>query len=306
MVASRMSAPRGGEPVVWAVVVTHNRQELLRACLDAIASQSRAPDHLLVVDNASTDGTPDMVAAEHPAADLLALPENLGSSGGFHAGMGRAHAFGAMWVWVMDDDTIPRRDALERLLDAPDPPDGLPPARLLASEVRWSDGSLHPMNQPVFKRDPELFLSSAEHRLLPIRTATFPSLLVHREAIDRYGLPHAHYFIWSDDWEYTSRILRDEPIGYLVPGSVAEHRTRSAHTPVSESGPRFYYHVRNWIYMLRGHSFRPAEKLSLVFWLLMSLAGYLRVNRGSAESLRTVARGLRDGVRPLPIPNADS
>src|SRR5215210_1526363 len=120
-----MSAPPAGEPVVWAVVVTYNRRELLSACLGAIAAQTRAPDHLLVVDNASTDGTRDMVAGEHPQAELLALPENRGSSGGFHAGMARAHGAGATWIWVMDDDTIPRPEALERLLAAPDPAPGL-------------------------------------------------------------------------------------------------------------------------------------------------------------------------------------
>jgi GT2 family glycosyltransferase len=287
-------------PTVCAVVVTYNRRELLDACLQAIGGQTRAPDRVVVVDNASTDGTPAMVRERHPRAELLELGENRGSSGGFHAGLAAAHAGGATWAWIMDDDTIPTPSALEALLAAPDPPPGRPSPLLLASCVVWSDGTMHPMNQPVFKRDPQLYVDACERGLLPLRTATFPSLLVHREAIDRFGLPHAHYFIWSDDWEYTSRILRREPLGYLVPGSVAEHRTKTAHTAVTESGPRFYFHVRNWIYMLRGNAFSPAEKLSLVFWLVLSLQGYLRSNRGSADSLHTIWRGLRDGVGRVP------
>jgi rhamnopyranosyl-N-acetylglucosaminyl-diphospho-decaprenol beta-1,3/1,4-galactofuranosyltransferase len=286
---------------VCAVVVTHNRRELLGACLEAIEAQTRRPDALIVVDNASTDGTAEMVAARHPGARLVRLPENLGSSGGFNRGLAQARDSGATWAWVMDDDTIPTPTALERLLDAPGPP-GYPDPLLLCSRVVWSDGTLHPMNQPVFKRDPQLYLDAAAHGLLPVRTATFPSLLVHREAIERFGLPNAHYFIWSDDWEYTSRILRHEPIGYIVPASVAEHRTTSAHTAVTEGGPRYYFHVRNWLYMMRSGSFAPAEKASLGFWLLGSVVAYLRINGGSRECLRTLWRGVRDGLGREPEP----
>ena len=282
--------------MVCAMVVTFNRRELLSACLEAIEGQTRPPDRILVVDNASTDGTPEMLREQHPQVELLQMPENLGSSGGFNRGLAGAHARGATWAWIMDNDTIPTPTALERLLDAPEPPPGLPRPLLLVSSVVWSDGTLHPMNQPVIKRDPELYVEASAHGLLPIRTATFPSLLVHREAIDRFGLPNSHYFIWGDDWEFTSRILRHEPLGYLVPGSVVEHRTKSAHTAVTEGGARYYFHVRNWLYMMRSRSFGPREKVSLAFWLLGSLLAYLRTNRGSAESLRTIGRAFRDGL----------
>jgi rhamnopyranosyl-N-acetylglucosaminyl-diphospho-decaprenol beta-1,3/1,4-galactofuranosyltransferase len=285
-----------GQPTVHAVVVTHNRREMLEACLEAVAEQTRPPDAVIVVDNASTDGTPEMVAAAYPDARLVRLPENLGSSGGFHRGLAEAHGSGATWAWVMDDDTIPTPTALERLLDAPGPPPGYPDPLLLCSRVVWSDGTLHPMNQPVLRRVPQLYVEAAGRGLLPIRTATFPSLLVHREAIERFGLPNAHYFIWSDDWEYTSRILRREPLGYLVPSSVVEHRTKTAHPADTDAAPRYYFHVRNWLFMMRSRSFAPIEKASLAFWLAGSVVAYLRVNRASGESLRTLWRGVRDGL----------
>ena len=51
--------------------------------------------------------------------------------------------------------------------------------------------------------------------------------LYHRDAVDRHGLPLKHYFIWSDDIEFTARILRREDAGYLVPGSVVPAVDRS-------------------------------------------------------------------------------
>ena len=96
---------------VWAVVVTYNRKELLRECLVALRAQTRPPDHVLVVDNASTDGTLELVSEEFGEVELLALPENVGGAGGFHAGLERAYASGAEWAWLMDDDTVPQPEA---------------------------------------------------------------------------------------------------------------------------------------------------------------------------------------------------
>jgi GT2 family glycosyltransferase len=289
-------------PPVHAVVVTYNRKELLRQCLAALGGQTRAPDRVLVVDNLSTDGTREMVRAEFPGVELLALPDNRGGAGGFHAGLERAHADGAEWVWLMDDDTIATPTALEALLAAPAQVADRQAPLLLSSRALWTDGSLHPMNSPTFKREPDEFVDAAERGLLPIRYATFVSLLVHRDAVDRFGLPHAHYFIWSDDVEYTARIVRAGPFGYFVPESVVEHRTKNAHTAVTESGGRFYYHVRNNLYMLRGSAWDGREKLSIAWQLVTTSIAYLRLNRFAREPAATVLRGLRDGVKRVPGP----
>lgn len=286
--------------VVIAIVVTYNRKALLAECLAALGAQTHAPDRVIVVDNASTDGTAELVRGEHPEVELLALSENQGGAGGFHEGLKAAHAAGGEWMWLMDDDTIPTPDALEQLLRAPDALDGLPAPALLASKVVWTDGSLHPMNHPGFRRDDtELFVASCEQGVLPMRAATFVSLLVHRSAIDDHGLPLKHFFLWSDDLEYTARVTRHRS-GYVVPRSVVVHKTKNAYTAVTDTGGRFYYHVRNTLYMLRGRSWAHDEKLSLTWFLLCTTTAYLRNNHFSRHSLATVARGLRDGAKPAP------
>lgn len=286
---------------VCAVVVTHNRVDLLRECLAALEGQTRPPDRVLVVDNASTDGTGDAVSAEFPAAHLVSLRENTGSAGGFHAGLEAARRGAEEWFWLMDDDTIPRPDALEALLAAPAALADLPPApALLASRVLWRDGRLHPMNTPGFERsDVARLVESAARGLLPLRVTTFVSLLVRRAAIDRHGLPLRHFFIWSDDLEFTARILRHD-VGYVVPDSVVEHRTKEAHTAVSSSGERFYFHVRNTLFMLRGPAWKGVEKATLVYLLVATTIAYLQSAEGRLRALGVVARGLRDGLRPLP------
>jgi rhamnopyranosyl-N-acetylglucosaminyl-diphospho-decaprenol beta-1,3/1,4-galactofuranosyltransferase len=285
------------EPV-YAVVVTRNRKALLRECLAAVGRQSRPVDRIVVIDNASTDGTAEMVSGAFAHVELVRLEENAGGAGGFHEGLRRAHEAGARWIWLMDDDTIPEQDALEQLLGAAEP-DGLPRPLLLASKAVWTDGSLHPMNTPgTDRRSVDRMARAASLQLVPLRSATFVSLLVSREAIDRYGLPHAHYFLWSDDIEYTARVTRRDP-AYLVPRSVVQHATETAYTSVTSTGGRFYFHVRNTLLMLRSRSWALDEKLALVHSLVTTTVAYLRANRFDAESRGVVLAGLRDGVKPV-------
>ncbi len=272
---------------VWAVIVTRDRLALLEQCLAALRAQERRPDRILVVDNASSDGTAAFLAAQDDV-EVLRLEENVGGAGGFHAGMRRAHASGAEWLWLMDDDTIPRPGALAALLA---PEDG--GLILRASVAVWKDGRLHPMNVPGLERERiEPLVEAAPHRLLPLRTSTFVSLLVHRDAVDRFGLPEARYFIWSDDIEYTARVTRGGGRMALVTGSVVEHRTQEPHTAVSAAGDRFYFHARNTLYMVRGRSWGALEKASLLYLLALTSLQYLR----GGGSPAVVLRGLRDGV----------
>ena len=283
---------------VWAIVVTHNRKEMLRECLAALAAQAAPPERILVVDNASSDGTGAMLAEEFPRVEVLRLPDNQGGAGGFHEGMKRAHAEGAAWLWLMDDDTMAEPDALAELLAAADRVEA---PSMLASRAVWTDGRMHPMNHPgPERRRVERMIAGAERGLMPVRFATFVSLLVHRGAVDRHGLPLKHFFVWSDDIEYTGRVLREEP-GWLVPGSVAVHRTKTAHTAMSAPPDRFYFHVRNTLYIVRGPGRSWRDKLIFVWVLVSTVARYLSAHR-SAAAVRAVGRGLRDGLRRLPQP----
>jgi rhamnopyranosyl-N-acetylglucosaminyl-diphospho-decaprenol beta-1,3/1,4-galactofuranosyltransferase len=283
--------------MVWAVVVTHNRKELLRECLDGLAAQTRPPERVVVVDNASDDGTDAMVRQEFPDVELIRLDSNEGSAGGYHEGMKRAHAEGAEWMWLMDDDTIPEPAALAELLAALP---GLAPElpSMLVSKTLWTDGRMHPMNTPwPYRKSPERMIEGAERGLMPLRSATWVSLLVHRGAVDRHGLPLKHFFIWSDDIDYTGRVMFEEP-GYLVPSSVVVHKTATRDTALKASPDRFYFHVRNTLFIIRGPGRAWRERLIFVWLLVYSVLDYLRQQPG-ADSRAAVMRGLRDGFKPL-------
>lgn len=277
-------------------MVTRNRAELLRRCLQQVDRQTRPVDQVVVVDNASEDGTPAMVRAEFTHVALLELSGNLGGAGGFFHGMTWAHERGHDWLWLMDDDTLAQDDTLERLLAGADRAPGCAP-RLLASAVLWKDGRPHPMNVGLPRwRSPSELAEGVAHGLLLMRHVTFVSVAIHRDAVDRFGLPLPHYFIWGDDVEYTARLLRDQP-GYLVPDSQVYHWTDQPHAPANVTGERFYYHARNSLFLLRSSAFSPAERFDHARWYLRTLRRYISATRGDRRALEILARGVRDGLR---------
>ena len=91
-----------------AVVVTHDRKQLLLRCLESLAGQTHSLAGVTVVDNASTDGTEEALIASDVRGrlplDYLRLTRNGGGAEGFHYGLMAALATGAEWIWLMDDD----------------------------------------------------------------------------------------------------------------------------------------------------------------------------------------------------------
>jgi rhamnopyranosyl-N-acetylglucosaminyl-diphospho-decaprenol beta-1,3/1,4-galactofuranosyltransferase len=284
---------------VCAIVVTYNRREMLRRCLSALAAQEHPVQSVLVVDNASTDGTADFVRADFPDVELLALERNVGGAGGFERGLSWAHGRGYEWLWLMDDDTLTLPDTLSSLLEGARRAPGRAPL-IVCSEARWKDERLHPMNVPLPRwRDRAHLAEAAAKGLLSVRYATFVSLALRREAIDRFGLPLAHYFIWGDDVEFTARVLRHER-GYLVPESRVYHWTPEPHQGASLDSDRFYYHARNSLYLLRGSSLSPLERFDYGRYYLRSIGRYIAANRRDRRRLAILLRGVRDGLRGRP------
>ena len=287
-------------PKVVATVLTRNRRELLRESIRAVQRQTRPADELIVVDNASTDGTPAMLAEEFPEVTVVALPENQGATGGFWEAIAAGRGAGADWLWLLDDDSIARPDALAELLAVLDRLDGELAPAVLCSRVEWTDGSPHVMNRPVIRPDSgQQLVDAVRRRLFPIRAASWVSLLIAAGAVERFGMPARQFFYQADDIEYTARILRDAP-GYYVPRSVVVHATPTQHTAVDDDH-RFRFHIRNTVLMIRGRAWERREKPGLVWVIVWTSVLYLRINRRRpVAALRNLLGGFAEGLRAPP------
>ncbi|WP_082677891.1 glycosyltransferase family 2 protein [Leucobacter chromiiresistens] len=210
---------------VAAVIVTFNRLAKLPQTLATVGAQSHECDWIVVVNNASTDGTKEYLdGLEDPRLVVLHLDENLGGAGGFEHGMAHGVNLGADFVWIMDDDCYPDPDALATLLEQRDAS-----SRALGREVpfacsivKYIDGSLCEMNNPITTWDwPRAYLAGVKSLL--VVECTFVSVLVPRWAIEEQGLPLGEYFIWFDDKEYTKRLTHAYGPGIIALDSEVVH-----------------------------------------------------------------------------------
>ena len=258
---------------------------------------------MIVVDNASTDGTAAEVGAHFPDVQLAQVPCNTGGAGGFAYGIALALAGDADLIWLMDDDTVPQADALREMLAARDEYPRPAPA-LVASRVIWTDGRAHPMNTPR----PKPFAGTAEREAaaaagcVAIRSASFVSVLVDARECERRGLPEADYFLWNDDFEFTGRLLRGNA-GLLCPASVVVHKTATFGSTDNDPGPRFFYEVRNKVWTLRAaRSFSPLERVLYGGATLRRWARTFARSGDRAALGRQLVKGFAAGLRSRPRP----
>lgn len=189
---------------VAAVIVTYNRLDKLKTVLRTVSEQSTPPEWIVVVDNASTDGTREFLAEQTlPSLDVTRLETNTGGAGGFATGMKRAYELGADLFWLMDDDCYPQPQALETLVSGhaeamETMPGGVPFA---CSLVYFDDEEIAEMNiaAPDWKW---ARLWAKGQRAVLVQTCSFVSALYTRETVERIGLPLREYFIWFDDAAY--------------------------------------------------------------------------------------------------------
>lgn len=275
------SVTEDGSPSIAAVIVTRNRLALLQECVAAVRAQTHQPDEIIVIDNASDDGTREWLDVQD---GLNVIHQgNLGGAGGFWRGLKQGHARGHDWFWCMDDDTIATPTALERLCEAP--PFRDEKTGYLGSLVQWTDGSPHKMNMwlgiPSSVRSLDWYGRLLSDRCVPSESSSFVSILISRAAVEKVGLPFKEMFIWCDDAEYTYRIT-GHFFNYHVLDSIVVHKT-----PTNKGGglqsatPEEYFKLkhglRNEIFARRLHRSHPVIKgLRLAVHLMRQTVMLLR------------------------------
>lgn len=298
---------------IACVIVAFNRKLLLLETLNALLQQRIRPAAIFVIDNHSTDGTPELLLKNQfivtcPSVEnrvtyfsetLLAphlyfyytrLTANSGGAGGFHEGIKQAFTRGCTWIWLLDDDACPEPDALlylSRYINTD------PKIVALASSVWGEDNTLQLAHRGHFTGKttyPYLHTPLAEEayqqQTESIEMASFVGLLLKREVVQKIGLPKREFFIHHDDVEYC---LRLKTVGkmLLVPASRIIHKDqRNLQHELWRSflGRRskripfnrlwlFYFSVRNAVYLSR-------QQLSGFHFVMQSVRYFLKLSVG--------------------------
>lgn len=304
---------------IAAVVVTFNRKTLLKECLDALLAQTTPLDKILVIDNASSDGTPEFLAGcghlENRSIEYIRLPVNTGGAGGFYEGVKRAHLQGFDWIWIMDDDAEPKPDALEALsyyfskhVSAV--------CSLLTDADGYTESNYKHRGWFKFSiRDDRVIDSINKDDIrndsLLIEHCSFVGMAVQSSAINEAGYPDPRFFIHYDDVEYCLRLSAVAPL-ILVTKSKITHKEaatlekneqivrlmgrKSTRIPIDRLWIT-YYGNRNRIWLKTKMRGKLLGSVYAIKWVARRCVGVLLYDDKKIRRIRFHIHAFLDGIR---------
>ncbi len=291
--------PLPEEPLVSVVIPNWNGAHHLPPCLDALRAQTYPRIEVIVADNASTDGSQELLVARYPEVRVIALPENRGFTGACNAGMEAARG---EIVVLLNNDTEVDPHWAEALVDAfrRHPEVGLVASKMLLFDQRdrfHTAGDLYrvdgrPLNRGVWERDQGQY-----DREEYVFSACGGSAAYRRAMLDEIGLLDDDFFFSCEDVDLG---WRAQLAGYrclYTPRAVVYHHLAATGGGVTAS----YYDGRNTIWILvkdypaalwRKHALKIVRAQLGLSWEA------LRAWRGAAARARL--RGMLAGLLGVP------
>lgn len=197
---------------IAAVIVTYNRLNYLKDCIDALRKQTYKNYEIIIINNGSTDGTTEWLASEK---NLIVInQDNCGGAGGFYAGMKYMYDNKFDALWMMDDDGLPAYNQLEEL-------------------VKISNKyNIDFANALVINRDNHNMLCDGNKyhpqeykdiKFIPNIVKPFNGTFIKGHVIEKIGLIKKEMFIWGDEREYTARVKQAGFTIGTIPSAIHYH-----------------------------------------------------------------------------------
>ena len=296
-------AARSTETVA-VVVVTYNRADLLTGLLDGLAAQTRRPDAVIVVDNASTDHTREVLEARTDLPlHVTSSEENLGGAGGFHLGVRAAYDAGWDRVWLVDDDVVPAAGCLEALMAVDEDcliavREDLSGALVEKAAVEFDLRNPLAINPKRSTVDGTYADRASMPDLVEVRNVAFEGFMARRGVVEEIGFPDPSFFIFYDDAEYAVRARRAGRRIWAVRDAVLV-RQLDFNQQHDLSGWKGFYMYRNLFVVHLRHGENVLVRLKP--WLITLVVVLLSPVRGGRAEARNVIRAMASarGMRRL-------
>ncbi|HEY9252836.1 MAG TPA: glycosyltransferase [Nocardioides sp.] len=290
---------------VAIVVVTYNRADMLRGLLDGLTKLDQPADAVIVVNNASTDHTAQVLAeAITPNLQVIDSPENLGGAGGFHLGTKAAVEQGWDRLYLIDDDVVPAHDCLEVLLAQDedclfsvreDKNGKLIELAALKFDLR-NPLAIKPKTSSVMDTYPT---RDALPERVAVENVAFEGFMIRRTVLEEIGLPDPTYFIFYDDVDLAIRARRAGRTIWAVRDAVLVRQLDFSQQH-DLAGWKGFYMYRNLFVV----HFRYGENVlvRLKPWLITAAVVLLSPLRGGKHEAVNVIKALRAarGMRTIP------
>lgn len=307
---------------IVAVVVTFNRKFELVRCIEAIRRQTTEISDIIIVNNASTDGTIEYLrekgyicdgskmesdALNHVSAEkntsiwIYNGSTNTGGSGGFYIGLKSAkEQLNADYVWMMDDDGYPSDGCLEMQMNYIDAYDYVMPVSIdieKRENLSWAVRKTDKQKTIVYEELKESWGRTCKE------VTPFNGVLLSRRCIDEVGYIKKELFIWGDEYEHYWRCREKgyEPI--TVIDAIFYHPSQKLplvpimrgiiKVPYVESEVRMICLARNYTYIYR--KYHQQYKIPLKFFMYTWL--FLITRKGDFKGWKLYCNSVADGFR---------
>ena len=271
-------------PKVSAVTVNWNSLNDTVECLNSLRKVDYPNFEVIVVDNASADGSPEEIEKSFPEVTLIKSEKNTGWGGGTNLGLRHAMSNGAQYIWLLNNDLVVEPDALGKLVSTAEQ---IPGAALVSPILYYYStrskiqhcGSVFDWKNYVVRHfdDPKEAESVEEGDFW----LWFTAILMKREVAEKVGYFDEKYFIYYDDMDYAARALKARCKHKLEPTARVYHRSHSADKGGLRNLPLhyFYYMTRNeyWFWKNKARGFKKVRLLRVYLArLIRKLAFYQR------------------------------
>ncbi|BAI60310.1 putative glycosyltransferase [Methanocella paludicola SANAE] len=226
--------------LVSVVIVNWNGLKYLRECLDSLFAQSYANREIILVDNASTDGSPDFIRKNYPMVKVIESSSNLGFAGGTNRGIKEAKG---ELIALFNQDAVADKNWLEILVKAVNSSNDI--AAVAGKIFYWGDEQ---ERKKVFctwpKVDPRKALAYNFFDERPAADVDYLpgcAMLIKKKALDEVGLLDEDYFLYFEETDWCARAIMAGYRLVYVPDAKAWHVVSGS----IGSGAKLSYIMRN-------------------------------------------------------------
>lgn len=276
-----MKKNKSNSRLISVILITYNRMDDLIECIESLRSQKYGRFEIIVVDNNSTDGTPEQIGDRFPNVNLIRLDENLGVAGARNVGF--RHARGDIHV-VIDDDCIVKDPDLLTKVDAFfEHNDGV---GILAFRIlNYDTGKISRHEFPHKKK-------RRDHQMFETTYFVGAGHAIRRELFEKIGYLYEAYFFTFEEMDFSWRALE---AGYRIvysPDVTVYHKASASARP---SWRKVYYSMRNRFWFC--YTFLPWYYIitHMLIW-----GGYFFMAALRANQLRKYFSAIGDGFKGLP------
>jgi GT2 family glycosyltransferase len=300
---------------IGVVLINWKGAELTVPCIASLLEGTARPDHIVVVDNASVDGSADLVARQFPDIELIRNSDNLGFTGANNIGINSLMTAGCGYIWILNNDTTVDTRCLSVLKGHMDahPDVSACSGKILYSAPRnliWYAGATY--NPWIVRTRHRGHDEIDRGKYESIERVPFISgccMFVRRETIECIGAFDDHFFAYGEDTDWCLRAEKAKLCLEYVPRALIRHKVSATLRKFKkqkrggDTSPFAVYIVsRNALYLIRKHarSILHTGTALFVFSLWTFYYGAVLLLLGRLAKFRALAVSVYDGIlQPL-------